>query len=164
MRLFRCIAVGLLLVGLPAGVSADHHEGLIEEVRAIGDQLTEMMLADDIDAMLTMYLEDAISLPNFSPRMDGVEAFRANHAQMAAAGMKVTAFESDPVDAWEVADHVIEIGNYEITMQMPGMPAPIEDKGKYMTVYVRGEDGSLKVKIETWNTDMNPMGMGAPGG
>jgi hypothetical protein len=52
---------------------------------------------------------------------------------------------------------VIEIGNFKIELDMPGMPG-IKDQGKYMTVYVR-EGGSLKIKAETWNTDMNAMQM-----
>ncbi len=95
--------------------------------------------------------------------MQGIEAFRQHHAQMSAAGMKIHSFTSDPTDVWEAGDHVIEIGTFEISLEMPGMPGPIEDKGKYMTVYVRDADGSLKIKAETWNTDMNPMEMGAPG-
>ena len=62
-------------------------------------------------------------------------------------------------------EHVIEIGTFEISLQMPGMPGPIDDKGKYMTVYIRDADGALKIKAETWNTDINPMMMtgGDPG-
>jgi hypothetical protein len=52
-----------------------------------------------------------------------------------------------------------EIGSFVITLEMPGAPAPITDKGKYMTVYVRGADGKLKIKAEIWNTDVNPMEM-----
>jgi hypothetical protein len=32
-----------------------------------------------------------------------------------------------------------------------------------MTICVRQADRSLKIKAETWNTDMNPMEMEAPG-
>jgi hypothetical protein len=78
---------------------------------------------------------------------------------MSASGMKVRSFISDPTDVWGCGDHVIEIGVYKIVLDMPGMPEPVEDKGKYMTVYVRDADGALKVKAETWNTDMNPMAM-----
>jgi hypothetical protein len=36
----------------------------------------------------------------------------------------------------------------------------ISDKGKYLTIYERDANGSLKIKVETWNTDLNPMQMG----
>lgn len=168
MRSFRCIGIGIVAIGLAVGAAADHHEGaghdqgLMEEVEAIGAKLQEAMLADDVDAMLSMYVEDAISLPNFGPRIQGVEAFIEHHEQMAAAGMEIHSFESDPTEVWAAGDHVIEIGTYKISLTPPGMSEPIDDVGKYLTVYVRDEDGALKIKAETWNTDMNPMEMGAP--
>lgn len=161
MRALRYVLAGLLVLGLPATVSAG--EDLMKEVEALGDALAEAMLADDVETMLGMYAEDAISLPNYGPRMQGKEAFREHHAQMAAAGMKIDSFTSDPADVWECGSQVIEIGSFTISLSMPGMPGPMEDKGKYMTVYVREDDGSLKIKAETWNTDMNPMAMGEHG-
>ena len=42
-------------------------------------------------------------------------------------------------------------------MKMSGPDVPEwPDNGKYVTVYEIQKDGSLKVKIETWNTDTNP--------
>lgn len=159
MRTLGLILMGVLALGLVASASAEHHENLMAEVKALGDDLTKAMLADDVDHMLSMYAEDAISLPNYSPRMDGIEAFKAHHEQMAAAGMKIISFTSDPTDVWQAGDHVIEIGSFEIKLEMPGMPGPIDDHGKYLTVYVREADGALKIKAETWNTDVNPMEM-----
>ena len=158
MRVLRLVLVGFVVLGLTGVASAGGDEELMKEVAEIGDALTEAMLANDIETMLDMYAEDAISLPNYSPRMDGAEAFREHHAQMSAAGMKVTSFESNPTEVWKTGNHVIEIGTFTIELDMPGMPG-ITDKGKYMTVYVR-EGGSLKIKAETWNTDTNPMQMG----
>ncbi|MDH3524190.1 MAG: DUF4440 domain-containing protein [Acidobacteriota bacterium] len=159
MRTARVVLVGVLVLGLAPVVAAEE-SALMAEVKALGDALSEAMMADDVDFMLGMYAEGAISLPNYGPRMDGVEAFRQHHEQMAAAGMKINSFTSDPTDVWEAGDQVIEIGTFEISLDMPGMPG-IQDKGKYLTVYVRDADGNLKVKAETWNTDMNPMEMGA---
>jgi hypothetical protein len=42
---------------------------------------------------------------------------------------------------------------------MPGMEKPMDDRGKYLTIWEKQKDGSLKVKIETWNSDINPMSM-----
>jgi ketosteroid isomerase-like protein len=163
MRAIRCVVVCVLVFAVAAAAPAGENERLMKEVEAIGDALAKAMLEDDVDTMLGMYVEDAISLPNFSPRMDGIEAFRKSHDEMAAAGMKVISFTNEPTDVWEAGKQVIEIGKYTIALDMPGAPETINDKGKYMTVYVRGADGSLKIKAETWNTDMNPMEMGKPG-
>ena len=155
MRTIRWVVLTLLVLVLAGAVSAGGDEKLMKEVGAIGDALAEAMLANDVESMLNMYADDAISLPNYSPRMQGKEAFRRHHAQMSGAGMKITSFESEPTEVWKAGDHVIEIGNFKIELDMPGMPG-IEDKGKYMTVYVR-EGKTLKIKAETWNSDVNPM-------
>ena len=118
MGALRCLLAGLLILALPAAAAADHHDALMQEVTAIGDALAKAMLENDIDTMLSMYAEDAISLPNFGPRMDGVEAFKQHNEQMAAAGMKIFSFTSDPTDVWEAGDQVIEIGTFEI--ELPG--------------------------------------------
>ena len=169
MRALRCLLALLLVVGLAAAASAEHHEkaaALKDEVTRLGDDLTAAMLANDFDKMMSMYAADAISLPNYGPRMQGEEEFRRHHEMMQASGMKVLAFDSAPSEVWQAGDQVIEIGNYKIDLEMPGM-GEIEDVGKYVTVYERDADGQLKIKVETWNTDMNPMAMmggGMPGG
>jgi uncharacterized protein (TIGR02246 family) len=164
MHALRFVVAVLLVLGLVSAASAGHHEkDLMKEVAAIGATVSKAMVANDTDTLLALYADDAISLPNYGPRMDGIDAFRKHHEQMSAAGMKVRSFTSQPTDVWKAGDQVIEIGVYKIALEMPGMPEPIEDKGKYMTVYVRDAKGSLKIKAETWNTDMNPMAMGDHG-
>jgi ketosteroid isomerase-like protein len=54
-------------------------------------------------------------------------------------------------------DFVVDIGTYEITMNIPEMgDMPYTDNGKYMTIWEMQDDGSLLVVAETWNTDKNP--------
>ena len=66
MRILRGILAGLLFFGLASFAMAGN-EKLIKEVEAIGDALAEAMLAGDVETMLDMYMDDAISLPNFAP-------------------------------------------------------------------------------------------------
>lgn len=166
MRTFRCVLATASILALANAAWAGHHESaaaLEEEVTRIGDDLAAAMMADDFEKMLGMYAPDAISLPNYSPRMQGEAEFRLHHEMMQASGMKVLSFESDPTEVWDAGKNVIEIGTYRIGIEMPGM-GEIEDVGKYLTIYERDADGALKIVVETWNTDMNPMEMGMMGG
>lgn len=150
-------------LGLSFAVAARDQLDLKAEVKALGDDLAQAMLAGDVDKMLSFYTEDAISLPNFAPRMDGVAAFRKQHEQMSATGMKILTFDSTPTEVWQCGNQVIEIGDFKISLEMPGAPQPVEDYGTYITIYERQSDGKLKIKVETWNTDIDPMSlMGAP--
>ena len=162
MKALQLCVTAVLVIGLSTVVAAGgHDDALMKEAEAIGDALAKALLDDDVEMMLTMYVDDAISLPNYGPRVDGVDAFRKQHEEMAAAGMKILSFDSHPTDVWECGNQVIEIGTFTIALEAPPMPGTITDKGKYMTVYVRDADGALKIKAETWNTDTNPMEMGA---
>ncbi len=164
MRALRCVVASFLISALPAvALAAQPNVKLMKEVKAFGDVLEAMLLEDDMETMFGFYADDVISLQNYGPRLDGVAALRKHHDEMTAAGMKITSFISDPTEAWECGNQVIEIGTFAIGMTMPGMTEAFRDTGKYMTVYVRDADGALKIKVETWNTDMNPMEMGAPG-
>ena len=167
MRALRCVVAILLVPGLAGAAWAGQHEkaaALEEEVAKIGDELAEAMVARDFDRMLSMYAKDAISLPNYGPRMQGLDEFRKHQEMVEASGMKVLSFESEPTEVWQAGDQVIEIGRFQITLEMPVMPGKVEDHGKYLTIYERDDEGELKIKVETWNTDVNPMQMGMMGG
>lgn len=150
------VLVGALLLCLPLGAQAN--DDLEQEVEAIGDALAKAMVNDDFEAVSGFYAEDAISLPNFEPRMDGVEAFKAASEDRSASGMKINSFSNTPTEVWQAGDNVIEIGSFKINLDVPGM-GNIDDAGKYITIYKRDADGKLKIVVETWNTDMNPMTM-----
>jgi ketosteroid isomerase-like protein len=69
----------------------------------------------------------------------------------------MTAFKSTVTDIMQSGNFIVDIGTYEITMTIPQMgDMPWSDHGKYMTIWEKQDDGSLKIKVETWNSDVNP--------
>ena len=123
--------------------------------------MEKAMVAGDLDAIMAYYLDDAISLPEYAPMIEGKEAIRQHQLDMAMSGIEISAFESTPAQVWQAGDLVIEIGTYQFSAAMPGAPTPIQDRGKYVTVWKRLPDGALKVKLEAWNTDLNPLVLGS---
>jgi uncharacterized protein (TIGR02246 family) len=158
MRPWTRLLVIATVAALAAGPAAAGDK-LLDEVTALGDAMEKAMLAGDLDTILSYYLDDAISLPEYAPMIEGKDELRRHHEDMARSGMEITSFESAPVKVWKAGDTVIEVGTYEVSMAMPGAPIPIHDEGKYLTIYQRQKGGALKVKLETWNTDLNPMMM-----
>ena len=146
------IACLLLAAGSPAA-----GDDLMQEVTAIGDAMEKAIVAGDLDTIMAYYLEDAISLPEYAPMIEGREAIQQHQQDMAMSGIEISAFESTPLKVWQAGDLVVEVGTYRLSAAMPGAPMPIEDQGKYVTVYQRQQDGALKVKLEAWNTDLNPL-------
>ena len=128
---------------------------LKKKIQAMNDEGAKKMISGD-ESMWANYTEDVISMPSYEPMLRGIEACKQSYKKMTEAGMKMTAFKSIVTDVIDAGNYIIDIGSYKISMSMPGMDMPWDDHGKYMTIWEKQDDGSLKVKVETWNTDVNP--------
>jgi ketosteroid isomerase-like protein len=127
------------------------------KIQSMNDKMAEMMISGDEASMWEYYAKDVISMPSYQPMMKGMEACKQASEEMMNSGMKMTAFKSTVTDILKSGNFVIDIGTYEITMMLPEMgDMPWSDRGKYLTIWEMQGDGSLKVKVETWNTDVNP--------
>ena len=135
--------------------SAREYQSKIEE---LNKEMVSSMLEGNIEKNLSMYTDDAISMPSYEPMREGIAAIRKGAEEMAKMGMKVTSFEPTIKKVIPEGNLITEIGSYKIKLTMAGMDEPIEDHGKYLTIWEKQKDGSLKVKVETWNSDVNPMG------
>ena len=132
-------------------------DALKEKVQKMNDEMATMMVSGDMSSAWEHYSDDVISMPSYEPMMKGIDACKESSKKMMESGMKMTAFKSTVTDILVSGDYVIDIGTYEITMMVPQMgDQPWSDHGKYMTIWEMQKDGSLKVKAETWNTDVNP--------
>jgi len=144
------------LIFISSLVYAQDTAELKKKIQEMNDKAAEMMVANDEAGMWANYTEDVISMPSYEPMLRGIEACKQSYKKMTEAGMKMTAFKSVVTDVIDAGNYVIDIGSYKISMSMPGMDMPWDDHGKYMTIWEKQDDGSLKVKVETWNTDVNP--------
>lgn len=132
------------------------------KIETINKEMRKNMLEGNSEKSLSLYTADAISLPSYEPIHDGIAAIRKATEEMAKTGWKCQAFETSTLKVIPNGNLITEIGTYKITMTMPGMEKPMDDHGKYLTVWEKQTDGSLKVKIETWNSDVYPMSMTKP--
>jgi len=129
------------------------------KIEKINKEMTQYMLEGNSEKSMSLYADDAISMPSYEPMHEGIASIRKANQEMMKSGMKVTAFEPVTLKVMVNGDMITEIGSYKISMSMPGMEKPMDDHGKYLTIWEKQKDGSLKVKIETWNTDVDPMSM-----
>lgn len=129
------------------------------KIEKMNKEMVKNMMEGNVEKSLAMYTEDAISLPSYEPIHDGIAAIRKASEAMVKSGWKCTAFEPTILKVIPNGNQVTEIGTYKITMSMPGMDKPMNDHGKYLTVWEKQNDGSMKVKIETWNSDVDPTSM-----
>ena len=159
MKRTNLLSVSLLLVFLfvsGAGFSQTSAE-YKTKIQALTGEMAKCMVDGNVEKMLSMYTPDAISMPSYQPMQDGIAAIKTASAAMAGSGMKYNSFELTTLKVMPNGNMINEIGTYKINASMPGMDKPMDDHGKYLTVWEKQKDGSLKIKIEIWNSDVDPM-------
>jgi uncharacterized protein (TIGR02246 family) len=150
---FALIMVALFSI---SAVSQSNDE-LKDKIVKINQQMAKAMMEGNAQATLGFYTKDAVSLPNYGEMVKGIDAIKKSNDEMVSSGMKVNSMEFNTVMVNTYGNIVSEIGTYKMNATMPGMASPMEDAGKYLTLWEKQPDGSLKIKVETWNTDKNPM-------
>jgi len=138
---------------------AQGNDALKPKIDKMNKEMAMAMIQGNTDKMLGMYTEDAISLPSYRPMQVGLAEIRKASMEDMKSGWKTTVFELNNQKIIASGNLVTNIGTYKISMSMPGSDKPMDDHGKYLTIYEKQKDGSLKIKVETWNTDVDPMSM-----
>jgi ketosteroid isomerase-like protein len=152
-----CVLIILLFtVSVAFSQSSSEYKKKIE---LINKEMAKYMLENNTEKILGLYTEDAISMPSYQPLNDGIAAIRKANEEMAKSGVKYNSFETTTLKVMVNGNMITEVGIYKINTLMPGMDKPIDDHGKYLTIWEKQKDGSLKVKIEIWNSDNDPMNM-----
>jgi ketosteroid isomerase-like protein len=118
-------------------------------------QMQQEMETGTMDTTMARYVENPISMPNFGPMLTGRTAIKDYFRRMQAMGMTMKDVDFTVTDVQVGGPYAYEVGTYKMTVTMPGM-GEIPDEGKYLTVWEKVPDGSWKIKIETWNTNMQP--------
>lgn len=153
---FTSVLLFVVFALLQVNAMAQSDDKLKAKIEKLNSDLVKAMLAGDHEKNLALYTSDAVSLPSYSPMLVGIEAIRKSNMEMANSGVKIISFEIKTVSVTPAGNLIVEIGTYNMSMTMPGSDQPVPDNGKYITIWEKQADGSLKIKVETWNTDTNP--------
>jgi len=145
----------MLIVSSSVFYSQDDSD-LKAKFNAMNQEFADMMIAGDHQGMVKWYADDIISMPSYQPMIRGIDAVKKAGEMQEQSGVKTKDFTLTTTDVIEAGNYYVEVGTYTITMQIPGMDKPWSDHGKYMNVWETQDDGSLKIKADTWNTDTNP--------
>lgn len=154
----RNVLIAILMLGF-FNVSAqkpqkDDH--LKKKIQSYNETLAKAIVSDDQETVLSFYTNDAVSLPNYSKMLVGLEAIAA-HQKETAGQADVTAMNFSTQMINDYGKALVEIGIYTITVEVPGYEKPYNDKGKYVSVWEKQANGEYKMAAEIWNTDVNPM-------
>jgi len=146
------VTIGLAIC-LGFSVGCQRPTGLSEADRTAIRKADEtdmmMMIAKDWKGDLALYTEDAIQLPPNQAAPQGKAAIQAWYE----AFPPFSNFQEQSLEIEGQADLAYDRGTYSMTVTPPGA-APIEDRGKYLTIYRKQADGSWKIARVMFNSDL----------
>ncbi len=110
--------------------------------------------AEDIDAMMSRYLDNAVRMNPNVPAAVGSAAIR----QLFLAGWEANDFEVvNELADLHIADGLaVGRGTYTVRINPADGSAPYDDVGKWSSAWQRQPDGSWKALWDIWNSDIVP--------
>jgi ketosteroid isomerase-like protein len=145
-----------LLLSISFPILSQDMDEIKKNIDDWNNQLSEAMLKGDSEIILSFYADDIISLPSYHTMMEGKDALRNALMMDANSGNKFTKFQMTSKKLLSEGNLLVDIGTYELSMDIQGMDQPYNDQGKYVTIYEKQDDGNWKIKVDTWNSDNNP--------
>lgn len=142
--------------GMAAGTLAEPNVSEIRTtIEAQNQKAMSAMLAGDLAGSLMNYADSTVVMMPGMPAMRGRMAYEAGFKGMMDA-MKITAATFHTDDVMASGDLAVETGTFAMTT-VPKGGKPMEDKGKYISVWKKQTDGSWKIVRDINNSDMMPM-------
>lgn len=125
------------------------------KIEAVNKEFIEAFNRGDITAAVANYTVGARILPPNSEMIEGRQAIQSFWQGAKDMGVKEAKLETVEVMAMG-EDMACEIGKYTLKIQPEGGET-ITDRGKYVVVW-KYEDGSWKLDIDIWNTNLPATG------
>jgi uncharacterized protein (TIGR02246 family) len=109
----------------------------------------------DVNAWVATFTNDGVQMPPNAPANLGRESIRAwSQAFLAPFRVEFTL----AVDEVQVAgDWAFERGTYTIILTPKASSEPLQDSGKYLTIYQRQPGGAWGMARDIWNSNKPPF-------
>ena len=131
-----------------------HLEGTVN-THTLVTELKQAVIGDDKEVTSLYLHDDVLMMPNFHETIRGKDAWIKLEEEAREKGRKIKSINYITEDVWECGDLIYEIGKFGMSVTHPDLKQPFANHGKYFTVWEKQKDGSLKVKIVIWNTDLH---------
>ncbi len=112
---------------------------------------TEAYNRGDAAGVAALYTEDAKAMPPNGEMVNGRRGIQDLWNGLMQMGVKDVKLNT--VDVGGSGNTAYEIGNYSLTIQPEGQAA-MTDSGKYVVVWKRQADGTWKLHVDIWNSNM----------
>ena len=126
-----------------------------EQLRSLDSKLGQAIDAKDAAAVAAYYADDAIMMPTAEPAIRGKPAIMEEWQHILA----IPAFQNESkLGGLEIAaagDFAYTYGSYRSRMMGEDGKLLVEP-GKWLTIWQKQSDGSWRIKMDTYNTDIPP--------
>ena len=130
------------------GLAADE-----QTIRDLDAQWSAAAGAKDLDKTVSYYAEGAIVMPPNAPAATTKESIRSAWKEMLTTPGAAISWKTTRVEVAKAEDIACVNGTYEETM-IDASGKPVKDRGKYVEVFKKQADGTWKVIIDIWNSDL----------
>ena len=152
-----CFAAAALMIACsnpPAPAPPpDTRDADVQAVKAVEAAWSKDTSTKDVDKWVSYFADDACTLYPGAAIVCGKDNIKTAMAPYFADKNFALSFESTKAVASKGGDMVYTLGTYTSTSTNPKTKKPVNDKGKYMTVYMKQADGTWKVVADTYNSD-----------
>jgi uncharacterized protein (TIGR02246 family) len=128
---------------------------LSELQKELLDNWDKTINAGDADALAMLYAEDAIRMQPNEPVQKGREAIRASFKSYIEKNE--TADDNILLGVTVSEDYVIAWGTYTSDYKPKSGGNQIHDVGKWVAISKQQPDGTLKIVMDIWNSDLPPV-------
>jgi uncharacterized protein (TIGR02246 family) len=127
----------------------------VAEVNAVAQAFHDGVASRDAAALASLYSEEGRFLPPNMEPCEGPAAIQA--AMQGLLDMGARSLDIEPIDVREAGDMTIEYGRYELGIEPEGAER-VTDVGKYIVVHESQDDGSTKIVLDIFNSNMPAAG------
>jgi uncharacterized protein (TIGR02246 family) len=123
----------------------------MQGITATNNQFRDALRRGDAAGCAAVYTDNAKLLPSNSPMLSGkpaIQAFWQEAMNMGLRGATLTTAELE-----DKGDTLIDVGAYTLDLQPPGGQAT-KDEGKYVVIWKRQADGTWKIHVDMFNTNL----------
>ena len=149
----RLILIVGIVICLGASIGCQAPAALSETeqtaIRQADQNWAKLMNARDFNGVAALYAEDAIVLPPNEPTVEG----RAAIQTWLEALPPISNVQLQTLEIAGRGDLAYSRGTYSETIT-PAGAVPVEDRGKWLTIYSKQADGSWKIVRDVFNFDL----------
>ena len=152
---FATLLVGCASQRQTSNVGTVNHADDEAAIRKADSTWSTVAEARNVDGHLSYFTDDAIVMAPNEPMRVGRDSIRVMMTQMFSSPGFAIKWQVTKVEVAGSGDLGYSIGTYEAAMA-DAKGTAVSDHGKYTTVWKKQADGSWKVAVDMFNSDVPP--------